>query len=165
MRPGELARFAVGAIVAHPMRSALTALGVVIGVAAVVMMTSIGLGAQQRVTEAIQGLGVNMLIVTPGTTGGGPGGFSRGAAGSGASLTDEDVEALREIDGVIAVSPAVRGFQQVIAGGANWNTQAEAVTPDYLIARDLTISSGQMFDESAAQGGRTEAVTLVRRNP
>ncbi len=158
MRPGELIRFAVGAIVAHPMRSALTALGVVIGVAAVVMMTSIGLGAQQRVTQAIQGLGVNMLIVTPGAGGGGPGGFSRGAAGSDASLTDDDAEALREIDGVMAVSPAVRGFQQIVAGGANWNSRVEGVTPDYLIARDLGLSSGSMFDERAAQTGRTVAV-------
>ncbi len=158
MRSGELARFAVGAIVAHPMRSALTALGVVIGVAAVVMMTSIGLGAQQRVTQAIQGLGVNMLIVTPGATGGGPGGFASGAAGSGSTLTDDDAEALRQVDGVIAVSPAVRGYQQVVATGANWNSRVESVTPDYLIARDLTLSSGAMFDESAAQTGRTVAV-------
>ena len=158
MRPGELTRFAVGAIVAHPMRSALTALGVVIGVAAVVMMTSIGLGAQQRVTQAIQGLGVNMLIVTPGAGGGGPGGFARGAAGSDASLSDDDAEALRQIDGVIAVSPAVRGFQQIVASGANWNSRVEGVTPDYMIARDLTLSSGSMFDERAAQSGRTVAV-------
>ena len=158
MRPGELTRFAVGAIVAHPMRSALTALGVVIGVAAVVMMTSIGLGAQQRVTQAIQGLGVNMLIVTPGAGGGGPGGFSRGAAGSDASLTDDDAEALRQLDGVMAVSPAVRGFQQIVAGGANWNSRVEGVTPDYLVARDLALSSGAMFDERAAQTGRTVAV-------
>ncbi len=158
MRPGELTRFAVGAIVAHPMRSALTALGVVIGVAAVVMMTSIGLGAQQRVTQAIQGLGVNMLIVTPGSGGGGPGGFARGGAGSDASLTDDDAEALRQIDGVIAVSPAVRGFQQIVAGGANWNSRVEGVTPDYLVARDLELASGSMFDERAAQTGRTQAV-------
>ena len=160
MRPGELARFAVGAIVAHPMRSALTALGVVIGVAAVVMMTSIGLGAQQRVTEAIQGLGVNMLIVTPGSGGGGGrgGGFARGAAGSGVGLTDDDAEALRQIDGVIAVSPAVRGFQQIVASGANWNSRVEGVTPDYLVARDLQLSSGSMFDERAAETGRTQAV-------
>lgn len=156
MRTQELVRFAVGAIAAHPMRSALTALGVVIGVAAVVMMTSIGLGAQQRVTQAIQGLGVNMLIVTPGS-GGGPG-FARGAAGSAASLTDGDAEALRQVDGVIAVSPAVRGFQQVIGGGANWNTRVEGVTPDYLTARDLAIASGAMFDERAAETGRTVAV-------
>lgn len=158
MRPGELIRFAVGAIVAHPMRSALTALGVVIGVAAVVMMTSIGLGAQQRVTQAIQGLGVNMLVITPGSGGGGPGGFARGGAGSGAGLRDRDAEALREIDGVMAASPAVRGFQQIVAGGANWNSRVEGVTPDYLVARDLEMAAGAMFDERAADTGRTVAV-------
>ncbi len=150
----ELIRFAVGAILAHPMRSALTALGVVIGVAAVVMMTSIGLGAQQRVTQAIAGLGTNMLIVTPGT-GGGPS-FVRGAAGSGANLTDRDAEALRQIDGVVAVSPAVRGMQQVIASGTNWNSRVEGVTPEYLIARDMSVATGQMFD--AGQARQTVAV-------
>lgn len=163
MRTQELIRFAVGAIAAHPMRSALTALGVVIGVAAVVMMTSIGLGAQQRVTQAIQGLGVNMLIVTPGSAGG-PG-FARTGAGTGASLTDGDAEALRQIDGVVAVSPAVRGVQQVIGAGSNWNSRVEGVTPDYLVARDLAIASGAMFDERAAETGRTVAVlgqTVVR---
>ncbi|MFN9926794.1 MAG: ABC transporter permease, partial [Phenylobacterium sp.] len=65
MSPFELVRFAIGAIVAHKMRSVLTSLGVVIGVAAVVMMTSIGLGAQARVTGAISGLGSNLIIVTP----------------------------------------------------------------------------------------------------
>ncbi|HAJ03928.1 MAG TPA: peptide ABC transporter permease, partial [Brevundimonas sp.] len=59
MSPFELVRFAVGAIAAHPLRSALTSLGVVIGVAAVIMMTSIGLGAQQRVEEALSSLGTN----------------------------------------------------------------------------------------------------------
>lgn len=150
----ELIRFAVGAIAAHPMRSALTALGVVIGVAAVVMMTSIGLGAQQRVTQAIAGLGTNMLIVTPGT-GGGPG-FARGAAGSRANLTDRDAEALRQIEGVVAVSPAVRGNQQIIAGGTNWNSRVEGVTPEYLVARDMSIATGQMFD--AGQARQTVAV-------
>ena len=62
----DLIGFAAGAITAHPMRSALTSLGVVIGVAAVVMMTSIGLGAQQRVTQTIGALGSNLIIVRPG---------------------------------------------------------------------------------------------------
>src|SRR3982751_1098014 len=89
----ELVRFAIGAIVAHPLRSGLTSLGVVIGVAAVVMMTSIGLGAQQRVTATIAGLGSNLIIVTPN--------FQRGpvslGAGAGAiSLKDGDVEALKK---------------------------------------------------------------------
>ena len=92
MRSWELVRFAVGAIIAHPMRSALTSLGVVIGVAAVVMMTSIGLGASKRVTDTIAGLGSNLIIVQPNFQRGG--GFVSGGAGQGLTLRDSDVEAI-----------------------------------------------------------------------
>jgi len=151
MRSFELVRFALGAIVAHPMRSVLTSLGVVIGVAAVVMMTSIGLGAQQRVTQAISGLGSNLIIVTPN--------FQRGpvsqAAGAGVSLRDGDAQAIaKQVENVAAVAPLVRGQAQLAADGANWNTQIQGVTPDYLIARDLKIASGRMFDENEARQGR-----------
>jgi putative ABC transport system permease protein len=156
MRRGALIRFAVGAIAAHPMRSALTALGVVIGVAAVVMMTSVGLGAQKRVEQALSGLGTNMLVIR---SGGGRGpGRVRGEAGSGVSLTSRDAEAIRELDGVRAVSPAVTGGAQLVAEGTNWRSRVEGVTPDYMIARDLELTSGQMFDEQSAETGRKVAV-------
>ena len=158
MSPLELVRFAVGAIAAHPMRSALTSLGVVIGVAAVIMMTSIGVGAQQRVEEALSSLGTNMLVVRPGAARGGGGGFVRGGGGSGSTLTVGDAEAMRTLDGVAAVSPAINGGAQLVWQGANWSSRIEGVTPDYLIARDLEIASGQMFDEAAAESGRKVAV-------
>jgi putative ABC transport system permease protein len=149
----ELLRFAVGAIVAHPLRSGLTSLGVVIGVAAVVMMTSIGLGAQQRVTSAIAGLGSNLVIVTPSFQRGG--GFVSGGAGQGLSLRDVDAEAIRkQVEDVAAVAPVVRGQVQLAAEGANWNTRIEGVTPDYLTARDLTVASGRMFDDREARQGK-----------
>jgi putative ABC transport system permease protein len=151
MRFYELVRFALGAIVAHPMRSVLTSLGVVIGVAAVVMMTSIGLGAQQRVTSAIAGLGSNLIIVTPN--------YQRGpvsqAAGGGPTLRDGDADAIaKQVEGVVAVAPLVRGQAQLAADGANWNTQVQGVTPPYLTVRDLEIASGRMFDEREARQGR-----------
>ncbi|WGM39668.1 ABC transporter permease [Caulobacter sp. NIBR1757] len=159
MKPIDLVRFATGAIVAHPMRSALTSLGVVIGVAAVVMMTSIGLGAQQMVTSAIGGLGSNMLIISPGASRGAGGGFVSQGAGTGVSLSDGDAEALKaQIENVSAVAPAVRGGAQLTAEGGNWNTRVEGVTPDYLVARDLTIASGRMFDEREARQGKKVAV-------
>jgi putative ABC transport system permease protein len=154
MRRIDLVGFAAGAIAAHPMRSALTSLGVVIGVAAVVMMTSIGLGAQQRVTSAIGGLGSNLLIVSPGASRGPGGGFVSQGAGSGMSLNDDDAEAIGKLDGVVASAPAVRGGAQLASEGANWSTRVEGVTPDYLVARDLTIASGRMFDETEARQGR-----------
>lgn len=156
MKAIELVRFAVGAIVAHPLRSGLTSLGVVIGVAAVVVMTSIGLGAQQRVTSTIAGLGSNLIIVSPGAArGGAAGGFVRQGAGTGQSLSDDDVEAIaRRVEGVTAVAPVVRGQAQLTADGANWNSRIEGVTPDYLIARDLTLASGRMFDDREARQGK-----------
>ncbi|WP_397416372.1 ABC transporter permease [Phenylobacterium sp.] len=155
MSPFELVRFAIGAIIAHKMRSVLTSLGVVIGVAAVVMMTSIGLGAQARVTGAISGLGSNLIIVTPN--------FQRGpvsqGANVGATLRDSDVEAIaRQVENIAAVAPQVRGQGQLSADGANWNSQIQGVTPEYLIARDLVIASGRMFDEREARQGRKVAV-------
>ena len=147
----ELIRFAVGAIVSHPLRSGLTSLGVVIGVAAVVMMTSIGIGAQQRITSAIAGLGSNLIIVSPN--------FQRGpvshGAGFGFSLRDSDVEAIVEqVENVVAVAPVVRGQAQLMADGANWNTRVKGVTPEYFNARDLTMAAGRMFDEREARQGR-----------
>ena len=151
MRFLELVRFAVGAIIAHPMRSVLTSLGVVIGVAAVVIMTSIGLGAQKQVTSAISGLGSNLIIVLPN--------YQRGpvsqAAGGGFSLRDADVEAIqKQVQNIQAVAPSVRGQAQLAADGANWNTRIEGVTPDYLTARDLKITQGRMFDDRESRQGR-----------
>ena len=155
--PTEIVRFAAGAIIAHPLRSGLTSLGVVIGVAAVVMMTSIGLGAQKRVTDTISGLGSNLIIVTPlqpRTAGG-----VMGGAGSGQSLTDADTEVIqRQVEGAAAVAPSVTGMAQVTADGANWNTSIVGVTPEYLEARDLTVASGRMFEERDVRQGRKVAV-------
>jgi putative ABC transport system permease protein len=159
MKRIELLRFATGAIAAHPMRSALTALGVVIGVAAVVMMTSIGLGAQQRVTSAISGLGTNLIVVTPAFGRPGAGGPARQAGGASINVSSGDADAIRaQVPGVIAVSGAVRGQQQVVAEGTNWNTRVEGVTAEYLTARDLTIAQGRMFDEAEAGQGKKVAV-------
>ena len=135
IKPGDLVGFAIGAIIAHPMRSALTALGVVIGVAAVVMMTSIGLGAQKQVTSAISGLGSNLIVVMPNYGGPPSGGGARQAAGSAMTLTDDDAAAIAaQVQGVAAVAPSVRGQVQVVSEGANWNTRIEGVTPGALTA-------------------------------
>lgn len=156
MKRMDLVRSAAGAIIAHPMRSALTSLGVVIGVAAVVIMTSIGLGAQQRVMGAISGLGSNLIIISPAAS---RSGFVAQAAGTDISISGADAEALaKQLDGVVAVAPSVRGQAQLAAEGTNWNSRIEGVTPDYLIARDLTIGQGRMFDDREARQGRTVAV-------
>ena len=155
--PAEIIRFATGAIIAHPLRSGLTSLGVVIGVASVVMMTSIGMGAQRQVTDTISGLGSNLIIVSPKQPRNSGG--VMGGAGAGEGLTDGDAEAIRrQVDGAVAVAPSVGGMAQVTADGANWSTTVYGVSPEYLEARDLTVASGRMFDDRDARQGRKVAV-------
>jgi putative ABC transport system permease protein len=166
MRRLELIRFAAGAIAAHPMRSALTTLGVVIGVAAVVTMTSVGLGAQKMVEDQISSMGSNMIIVQPGNSRG-PGGFVNQGQGANISLEAADGKAIKDsIPDVAAVSSAVRGGGQLSGEGTNWFTpQIMGVEKDYLTVRDLTLASGRAFTEEDARRsvliiGQTVATNL-----
>ncbi len=163
MRPTDLARTSIGAIRAHPLRSALTALGVVIGVASVVAMTSIGLGAQYSVASTIRALGSNLLIVSSGSFR--AGGASQGA-GTRPTITDGDAEALaRGLPQAAVVASAVRTTVQLVANGANWSSRIEGVTEGYLQARDWTMASGRFFDAREVRQGRKVAVIgdTVRR--
>src|SRR3954464_15186762 len=129
MRLTEAFRSALSAISANALRSLLTMLGIVIGVAAVIAMVAIGSGARNLVDSQIRSLGANLAIVTPGnvTQGG-----ARLGAGAASSLTDEDAEAIRsEIEGVTAAAPFVRGNTQVVAGANNWSTSVYAVDLDW----------------------------------
>jgi putative ABC transport system permease protein len=156
MRLEDLIRTALGAIRAHPLRSALTALGVVIGVASVVAMTSVGLGAQQRVTAAIQGLGSNLLMIQPGSFRGG--GVNLGA-GTRTSLTDKDMEALQKgLPDAEIVTAASNTQAQLVYEGANWPTRVEGGGVGYLDARDWKIASGRAFDEREIRQGKKIAI-------
>jgi putative ABC transport system permease protein len=154
MRRTELFRFAAGAIIAHPMRSALTTLGVVIGVAAVVTMTSIGLGASKQVESSISSLGSNLITVQPGSNRA-PGGFVNQGAGANVSMTSKDTDAIKaQVTGIAAISSGVRGQSQVASEGGNWNTQVWGVDADYLTVRDMTVAQGRMFTQDDADSGR-----------
>ena len=127
------------------LRSALTSLGIIIGVAAVIATVSIGNGAKAQVEGQIASLGQNIISVFPGTstTGG-----MRGGWGSASSLTPEDALAiLAEVPGVVAVSPEMRDRAQVLANGLNWNTMIMGESPDYLSIRVWPIAEGGMFTE------------------
>lgn len=143
----------LGAIRAHALRSVLTMLGIVIGVAAVIAMVAVGNGARERVNAQIQALGANLIIVIPGavTQGG-----ARLGTGNAATLTDADAAALRaEIPAVQAAAPIVRGGVQVISGSSNWSTSAVGVDQDYFVARDWLIERGRDFsDEETRRGGQ-----------
>ncbi len=160
MRTSDLVASAGRALRANPMRSALTALGVIIGVASVVAMVALGSGAQAQVERSIASLGSNLLIVVPGAMRGGGG--VRGAAGGGQgwdTLTLDDARAIQEqVEGVVAVAPSQRARTQVIANGLNWNPQVEGVTPAYLLARDWEIAQGRMFDDTEERQARRVVV-------
>lgn len=157
MRTSDLVASAGRALRANPMRSALTALGVIIGVASVVAMVALGSGAQAQVERSIASLGSNLLIVVPGAQR--SGGGVRGQAGGWDSLTLGDAQAIAEqVEGVVAVAPAQRTRTQVIAGGLNWNPQVEGVTPEYLLACDWSVSQGRMFDETEERQARRVVV-------
>jgi putative ABC transport system permease protein len=153
----------LSAIRAHALRSVLTMLGIVIGVAAVIAMVAVGNGARERVNAQIQALGANLIIVIPGnvTIGG-----ARLGTGNAATLTDADAEALRqEIPSIQAAAPIVRGGVQVVQGGQNWATSAVGVDQDYFVARDWTVASGRGFtDEENRRGGQVALLgqTVVR---
>lgn len=155
MRTSDLVSSAGRALRANPLRSALTALGVIIGVASVVAMVALGSGAQAQVERSIASLGSNLLIVVPGAMRGGGG--VRGAAGGGQgwdSLTLDDAEAIAQLEGVVAIAPSQRARTQIVANGLNWNPQVEGVTPAYLLARDWEIAQGRMFDETEERQAR-----------
>ncbi len=127
------------------MRSLLTALGIIIGVAAVVVMVAIGDGAQMQVEQQISALGSNLLIIFPGSTN------QRGVrmgAGSFNRFTMEDVNKIREEATLLkAVSPIVRSGGQIIGGNGNWSTQIQGVSPNYLEIRNWPLASGNFFTD------------------
>jgi putative ABC transport system permease protein len=159
MRLTEAVRSALSAIAGNALRSLLTMLGIVIGVAAVIAMVAIGSGARNLVDRQIRSLGANLAIVTPGnvTQGG-----ARLGAGAASTLSDEDAAAVaREIEGVTAAAPFVRGNAQVVAGGTNWGTSVYAVDLDYFAAREWDVESGRGFDPEEIRRG--EIVVLLGR--
>lgn len=127
------------------MRSLLTALGIIIGVAAVVVMVAIGDGAQQQVEKQIASLGSNLIIITPGTAT--SGGVNRGM-GTFNRFTFDDVDKIKSESTLLnGVSPLVRSGGQIIGGVGNWFTQIQGVSPDYLEIRAWPLQSGEFFTD------------------
>jgi putative ABC transport system permease protein len=125
------------------LRSILTALGVIIGIAAVIIMVSVGQGTQAELDRIMSTLGSNRLEVFPG---GGRGGGVRMAAGSLPSLTTGDMEALRdEIPEIQYISANVRGGGQIVFAEKNWSTSWQGVTEDYFVINDWQLSQGELF--------------------
>ena len=136
-------KIAFGALRINKLRSALTMLGIIIGVAAVIAMVAIGSGAQARIQQQIASIGSNIIIVLSGSiTSSG----IRMGTGNAVTLTEEDARAIvRECPAAQLAAPYSRGGVQVVYGNANWGTQIVGTTPDYLAIRDLDIERGQTF--------------------
>jgi putative ABC transport system permease protein len=141
---------------ANKMRSILTVLGIVIGVAAVIAMLSIGRGAQASITARIESIGTNLIYITPGSTSQ-DGVVS--ASGSAGTLTMDDTDALAELDQVVAAASDTNNFVQVVYQGANTRTRLMGVTPGYETVSSLTLADGEFISE-ANQNARSLVVVL-----
>ena len=152
----ETARLALRSLGLQKTRAILTMLGIVIGVAAVIVMIAIGQGARQRIERGISGLGRNMLTVYSGSQQ--FGGVARGA-GTSTRLTLDDAARLREEATLVAYeSPIVRSVVQVVAGDLNWSTMVMGVDPDYLAIRDWPLAAGEPFSDHDVRTGAKVAL-------
>jgi putative ABC transport system permease protein len=141
-------RVAFRALVRNKMRAALTMLGIIIGVSAVIAMVSIGQGAQASVQAQIEGMGTNLLFISAGAQN--QGGVRSGTGDSGTNtLTVEDLEAIgREVPSVAMVTPTVNARSQLIFGNQNWNTSVQGVSEQFPDIRKWTVGSGSFFTDA-----------------
>ena len=150
MSPSELLRVGVQALSRNRMRSGLTVLGIVIGVAAVIATLAIGQGARAAVQAQIRALGANTLTVLPGTiTASG----ARSGMGSTTTLTPDDAVAIKaECPAIEAVAPAVRTVAQVVYGNMNWSTAIQGTTPEFVFVRQWPVANGVFITDSDVRG-------------
>jgi putative ABC transport system permease protein len=138
-------KIAFRALRINKLRSALTMLGIIIGVGAVIAMVAVGSGATERIQQQIASIGSNVIMVLPGSiTASG----IRLGSGNAVTLTIDDSKAIaRDCPSVQAVAPSSRGGSQVVYGNSNWATQVLGTTPDYLSIRDIEMQSGSPFTQ------------------
>jgi putative ABC transport system permease protein len=158
-------KIALRALRTNKMRSFLTMLGIIIGIASVIAMVAIGTGASKIISDQIASVGSNILLVLPGSrTSGG----MRLGQGSTPTLTYDDAKAIKaECPSVALAAPVVRGGAPVVYGNMNWSTSVMGITPEYLVARDWRVVEGRSFAQSDVDGsakncliGRTVAENL-----
>ena len=157
-------RIALRALRVNKLRSALTMLGIIIGVGAVIAMVAVGSGAANRISEQIASIGSNLIIVLPGSA---TSGGLRMGHGSTLTLTEEDAKAIAlEIPGVQTAGGSMRGTAQLVFGNQNWSTIVQGTTADYLEIRDWDLADGRFFTAEDIDGA-TKVVVLgqtVREN-
>ncbi len=152
----DTGRCALRSLRANKLRSLLTALGIIIGVAAVIAMLAVGEGAKRSVAEQLRSLGTNLMMVMPGTV---TSSGVRISAWGRNTLTEADARAIQdEVPHVLASAPALRGSGQIIHGNLNWPSQIYGVTPDFLVAREWRMRSGRALDENDLRSSAKVAV-------
>jgi len=154
----ESLRVALRALMANKLRSALTMLGMIIGVGAVIALMSVGNGAQAKITSQIQGMGTNLLFITPGAV---QEGGVRQAQGTRPTLTYEDAQAIADpvnVPAVSAVAPEAQSFSQVVAGPQNTMTRIVGVTPDYEQVRNFHVATGDFISKEQLDARSNVAV-------
>ena len=170
MSPLETLLTALSALARNTLRSALTALGIVIGVAAVIAMVAIGSGAQAKIDASFAAMGTNLLVVLSGSS---QAGGVRGGFGSQPTLTWTDLKAIQtQLDSVLAAAPQLRANGNLVAESGNWTTQITGTTPDFFVIRDWAIDAGSLFSQVDVDAtrkvvvlGATVAENLFGENP
>ncbi len=156
MNPLSTIRIAGVALMRNKLRSFLTALGIIIGVAAVIAMMAIGEGAKQLIAAQFTAMGANLIIVMPGSsnTGG-----ARGGAGTASSLTWDDLKAIQsQVPTVLAAAPMLRMGTSVVAEEQNWVAAVVGTTPEYFVIRNWPIAKGAALTDSDVESGTKVAV-------
>ncbi|WP_434383579.1 ABC transporter permease [Melittangium boletus] len=152
----ETLMLAVRSLLRSKMRSFLTALGIIIGVGAVIAMVAIGDGARANVQKVFDSMGTNLLILLPGSTNSGG---ARGGFGTQPSITWDDLEAIRtQLPSVRAAAPEMRTSAQVFSEDQNWTTSVTGTTPDFFGVRMYSIDQGRLLNEADVESGAKVAV-------
>ncbi|WP_257477341.1 ABC transporter permease [Acidipropionibacterium jensenii] len=149
MRFSQTLQVALEAVRLNRMRSLLTVLGIMIGIASVILTVGLGLGAQKQVKDEIAALGSNLLIVSPVSTTSSSG--VRGGFGTATTLTRADAEALTDstvAPSISAVAPVASASESLAAGSTTWTSTVHAITPDWLTVRSRSLTSGRFITTS-----------------
>ena len=156
MNPLASCKVAIAALKVNALRSFLAMLGVIIGVASVIVMVSVATGAGQAIEDRIKALGANVLVVMPGSfTSGG----RRAGEGTAVSLSEADLAAIRtKVPNVSAAAGTVSGSAPLVVGDANWTTSVTGVNEDFLEVRDWPVAEGRSFTEAELRSGAKVAI-------
>lgn len=157
MKLSDILQETFSSLLSNKVRSGLTILGIVIGIASVISMLAIGQGAQNSIKENIQSIGANLIMVMPGAQRG-PGTMVSSGRGSAKSLTLDDAEEIAKLDSLLAVAPDVTGQYQITAKGNNTNTRVVGTIKTYQTVRNVQVAQGSFISDAHNRGGARVAV-------